>query len=179
MMPPPPSDALIALIRSALRLELDGREFYLRAAEATEHPSGQQMFLRLADQEQNHFAELGALFADLVGAAEWEQIAAEEAANTQPSPVIAQLEAAVAARGRGEVADDTQALRIAMELERRAVTFFDGLREHAADARQRQVLQELAEEERYHYDFLQAQLDSVLNVGLWLDTPEFRQDGKF
>lgn len=179
MTNPPPSDALIGLVRSALRLELDGGEFYRRAAEATAHPSGQRMFLRLAEQEQNHFTELGVLFAELVGETEWEQIAAEAASSTEPSPVIAQLEAAVAARGRGEVADDTQALRIAMELERRAVSFFDGLKEHAADSRQRQVLQELAEEERYHYDFLQAQLDSVLNVGIWLDAPEFRLDGKF
>ncbi|WP_295455188.1 ferritin family protein [uncultured Thiodictyon sp.] len=179
MMNPHPSDALIGLIRSALRLELDGREFYRQAASVTAHPSGKRMFLRLADQEQNHFEELGALFSDLVGVSEWRRIAAEEAANTQKSPIIAQLEAAVAARGHGAVADDTQALRIAMELERRALSFFNGLIEHAADPRQRALLQELAEEERFHYDCLQAQLDSVLNVGIWLDAPEFRLDAKF
>lgn len=175
----PPSDALIDLIRSALRLELDGREFYRQAASATAHPSGKRMFLRLAEQEQNHVAELGALFSDVVGENEWQQIAAEEEANTQQSPVIAQLEAAVAARGHGDVADDTQALRIAMELERRARSFFDGLREQAADPRQRGLLEKLADEERFHYDCLQAQLDSVLNVGIWLDAPEFRLDAKF
>ena len=179
MTTPHPSEALIGLIRSALRLELDGRAFYRRAAIVTAHPSGKRMFLRLADQEQNHVEELGALFADLVGVAEWQQIAAEEAANTQQSPVIAQLEVAVAARGHGAVADDTQALRIAMELERRALSFFDGLIAHAADPNQRALLQELADEERFHYDCLQTQLDSVLNVGIWLDAPEFRLDAKF
>jgi rubrerythrin len=41
------------------------------------------------------------------------------------------------------------------------------------------MIRNLVDEEHYHYDFLQAQLDSVLNVGIWLDAPEFRLDGKF
>jgi rubrerythrin len=179
MMTPPPSDALIDLIRSAVRMELDGREFYRRAAGATAHPSGKRTFLRLAEDDQHHVVELRALFAKLVGESEWKRIAAEEAVSARKCPVVAQLEAAVAARGRDTVADDTQALRIAMELERRALSFFDCLREQAADPRQREILQELAEAARFHYDFLQAQLDSVLNVGIWLDAPEFRLDAKF
>jgi rubrerythrin len=179
MTNPTPSDALIGLIRSAVRMELDGREFYRRAAGATAHPSGKRVFLRLAEDDKHHVAELRALFAELVGESEWKRIAAEEAESAQKCPVVAQLEAAVAARGRDTVADDTQALRIAMELERRALSFFDGLRAQAADPGQRELLQELADSARFHYDFLQTELDSVLNVGIWLDAPEFRLDGKF
>jgi rubrerythrin len=174
-----PSDHLVDLIRSAVRLELDGRSFYRQASAATSHPSGKRMFLRLADEEQNHFAELGALFASLVGESEWQQIAAEEESSNDKSPVIAQLETAITARGHSTVADDTQALRVAMELERRALSFFDGLKGHTSDPVQRELLNELVEEERFHYDLLQAQLDSLLNVGIWLDTPEFRLDAKF
>lgn len=179
MLTQSPSDNLVDLIRSAARLELDGRSFYRQAAVATSHPSGKRMFLRLADEEQNHFAELGALLASLVGESEWQRIVSEEAASTDKSPVIAQLETAISARGHSTVADDTQALRVAMELERRALSFFDGLKEHASDPMQLELLSKLAEEERFHYDLLQAQLDSLLNVGIWLDTPELRMDAKF
>lgn len=174
-----PGDELIELIRSAVRLELDGRSFYRQASAATSHPSGKRMFLRLADEEQGHFVELGALLASLVGESEWQRIAAEEAASTEKSPVIAQLETAISARGHSTVADDTQALRVAMELERRALSFFEGLKEHASDPVQRTLIGKLEEEERFHYDLLQAQLDSLLNVGIWLDAPELRMDAKF
>jgi rubrerythrin len=170
---------LIELVRSAIGLELNGEYFYKRAAEATSHPQGKIMFLRLAEQEQGHVEEIGALFASLIGEEEWKRITAEEAASPRTSPVIEQLEAAVAARAHSEVADDTQALRLAMELERRAVAFFEGLENTTTDPVKLEMLRKLAEEERYHYDFLQAQLDSVLNVGIWLDAPEFRLDGKF
>jgi rubrerythrin len=179
MLIPGLGDDLVELIRSAVRLEIDGRSFYRQASAATAHPSGKRMFLRLAEEEQGHFAELGALLASLVGASEWQRIAAEEAASAEKSPVIAELESAIAARGHGTVADDTQALRVAMEIERRALSFFEGLKERASDPVQLALLSKLAEEERFHYDLLQAQLDSLLNVGIWLDTPELRMDAKF
>lgn len=170
---------LIELIRNAISLELNGEYFYKRAAEATAHPKGKAMFLKLAEHEQSHVGEIGNLFANLIGEAEWERINAEEAANPRTSLVISQLEAAVRARGHSEVADDTQALRLAMELERRAVLFFEGLENSTQDLIQRELIHKLVDEEKFHYDLLQAQLDSVLNVGMWLDMPEFRMDGKF
>ena len=173
------NEPLVAVARSALALEFNGEYFYQRAAEATQHPQGKAMFLQLAQQEGGHVEEIGHLFSSLIGASDWAQIVAEEAANPRISEVVQQLEIAVKARGHGEVADDTQALRLAMELERRAIKFFEGLRVHTTDPALLDMIRALADEERFHYDFLQAQLDSVLNVGVWLDGAEFRVDGRF
>ncbi len=172
-------EGLADLVRGAVALELNGEYFYKRAAEATQHPRGKAMFLRLAEQEQGHIEEIGALFSGMVDADEWERLSSEETASPRTSPVITELEAAIAARGRPELADDTQALRLGMELERRAIQFFEGLKVRTNDPMKLRMIKHLIEEEHFHYDFLQTQLDSVLNVGIWLDAPEFRQDGKF
>ena len=62
---------------------------------------------------------------------------------------------------------------------RRVIRFLEDLAAHTADAAVVEVIRRLTDEERYRYDFLQGQLDSVLNVGVWLDAPEFRVDGRF
>jgi len=173
------NENLLELVRSAISLELNGEYFYKRAAEATEHPKGKIMFLRLAEEELGHVGEIKSLFVSLIGESEWDRISAEEVTNPRISPVISQLEAAAAAHAHGDVADDTQALRLAMELERRAIAFFGGLKNATDDSVKLGMIAKMVDEEHYHYDFLQAQLDSVLNVGIWLDTPEFRMDGKF
>jgi rubrerythrin len=77
------------------------------------------------------------------------------------------------------VADDTQALRIAMELERRIINLLKEMSEHTEDPAVIALISKMILEEDAQYDALQAQLDSLLNVGLWLDTPEFRMDGKY
>ncbi|MBI4740617.1 MAG: ferritin family protein [Betaproteobacteria bacterium] len=173
------NEKVVELVRLALSLELNGEHFYRHAATATEHPKGKEMFLRLAEQEKARRGEIGALFSAIVGEHEWQRICAEEDAHARRSDVVSQLEAAFMARGHAAVADDAQALRLALELERRTIHFYGEVEKHTSDAETLRALRELIDDERYHYDFLQGQLDSVQNVGVWLDGPEFRVDGKF
>ena len=123
--------------------------------------------------------ESHALFAALVGEEEWQRLSNPEAERAHPSQIVADLEATVLQRGHAVVADDTQALRMAMELERRAIEMFKEMANHTTDPAVIDLIGKLVQEECFHYDSLQAQLDSVLNVGMWLDQPEFRMDGKY
>lgn len=172
-------DKVIELARTALSFEYGEEQFYRHAAEMTQNPSGKAMFLRLANEESGHMVDMHTLFSAIIGKNEWQRLAAEEAANAHPSKVIAEMEAAVAHRGMIAVADDTQALRMAMELERRIIHLLKDMSEHTQDPETIELIGKMILEECSQYDALQAQLDSVLNVGLWLDTPEFRMDGKF
>jgi rubrerythrin len=172
-------DKIIELARTALSFEYGEEHFYRHAAEMTQNPSGKTMFLRLANEEPGHMEDMHTLFSAIIGKDEWQRLAAEEAANAHPSKVIAEMEAAVAKRGMGTVADDTQALRMAMELERRIIHLLKDMSEHTGDSDIIKLIEKMIQEEVYQYDVLQAQMDSVLNVGIWLDQPEFRMDGKY
>ena len=66
-----------------------------------------------------------------------------------------------------------------MNMERRAIRLYEGLRDRTPDPKVRALAERLVDEERFHYDLLQAQADSLMNVGIWLDKPEFRMDGKY
>ena len=172
-------DRVIELARTALSFEYGEEHFYRHAAEMTQNPGGKAMFLRLADERPERMEDMHTLFSAIIGQEVWQQLAAEEAANAHPSGVIAEMEAAVAQRGMGAVADDAQALRMAMELERRIIHLLKEMAEHIHDPDIVKLAEKMILEESYQYDALQAQLDSVLNVGIWLDKPEFRMDGKY
>jgi hypothetical protein len=51
--------------------------------------------------------------------------------------------------------------------------------EHISDSDIVKLADKMVQEECARYDALQAQLDSILNVGIWLDSKEFRMDGKY
>ena len=172
-------DRVIELARTALGFEFGGEHFFRHAAEITQNPSGKAMFLRIAEAENGRMDDMHALFGAIIGSDEWKRLVAEEEGSANPSKVVAEMEALVAQRGHGVVADDTQALRMAMELERRMIAVYKDLAEHAPDAEVAGLVKKMVEEEYYQYDNFQAQLDSVLNVGVWLDRPEFRMDGKY
>lgn len=172
-------DRVIELARTALSFEYGEEHFYRHAAEMTQNPSGKAMFLRLAEEEPGHMEDMHTVFSAIIGRDEWQRLVAEEKANVHPSKVIAEMEAAVAHRGMIAVADDTQALRMAMELERRVLQLLKDMSNHTQDPEIIELIGKMILEESSQYDALQAQLDSLLNVGLWLDTPEFRMDGKY
>ena len=172
-------DKIIELARTALGFEYGEEHFYRHAAEMTQNHRGKSMFLRLAEEESGHMEDMHTIFSAIVGKDEWQRLAAEEAANAHPSKVIAEMEAAIAHRGMIAVADDTQALRMAMELERRIINLLKDMSTHTQDPDITKLIGKMILEESSQYDALQAQLDSLLNVGLWLDTPEFRMDGKY
>lgn len=172
-------DKIIELARTALSFEYGEEHFYRHAAEMTKNPGGKAMFLRLAEEESGHMEDMHMLFSAVIGQEVWQQLAAEEAANAHPSKVIAEMEAAVAHRGHVALADDAQALRMAMELERRVLHLLKEMSAHISDPDIVKLIEKMIDEENFRYDSLQAQLDSLQNVGMWLDTPEFRMDGKF
>lgn len=172
-------DKIIELARTALSFENGEEHFYRHAAGMTQNPGGKAMFLRLAEEDPGRMNDMHTLFGSIIGNDEWQRLAAEEAENAHPSRVIAEMEAAVAQRGMGAVADDAQALRMAMELERRIIHLLKDMSEHINDPDIIKLAEKMIQEECSQYDVLQAQLDSLQNVGLWLDTPEFRMDGRF
>ena len=172
-------DKVIELARTALSFEYGEEHFYRHAAAVTGNPSGKAMFLRLADEEAGHVEDMHVLFNALIGPEEWQRIATEEAANAHPSQAVADMETAVAQRNHMAITDEAQALRMAMEMERRAIQLFKDLSSHTRDTEIIKLINRMIAEECSQYDALQAQMDSVQNVGLWLDQPEFRMDGRF
>jgi rubrerythrin len=172
-------DKVIELARTALSFEYGGEHFFRHAAGMTRNANGKAMFLRLAEEETDRMEDMRRLFSAIIGPEMWQRLAAEEKANAHPSHVVAVMEAEVAKRGHSVVADDTQALRLAMELERRVIQLFKDLVAHTNDHEVVKLAGKIIDGECFQYDNLQAQLDSVINTGMWLDKPEFRMDGKF
>ena len=80
---------------------------------------------------------------------------------------------------RAESQGEIEALRIGMELELKAIDFFKACADRGDDSEAQAIFLRIADEERFHYDLLQAQYDSVTGSGFWLDSSEFRMDGKY
>ena len=172
-------DKVIELARTALGFQFGGEHFFRHASKMTRNASGKAMFLRLAEKDNDRMDDMHSLFGAIMGNDLWRRLVAEEAANANPSKVVADMETEVARRGHGAVADDTQALRLAMELVRRIIHVYKDLAFKINDQEVITLIGKIIESECFQYDNLQAQLDSVLNTGMWLDKPEFRMDGKF
>ena len=114
---------VIKLIKEAIRLEIKGRNFFNHAAEVTENKLGQKMFEMLAREEIGHMKVFGELFTEATGGDEWKKFVRSE--EKEEALLIEPLKNRLSGAGKEKNASDLEALRIGMELERRAIKFFN------------------------------------------------------
>ena len=163
------------LIQDAIRLEINGQAFFNQAAEITHNELGKKMFVRLAQEEVKHLETFSRLFSQIIKSDDWKkQVRSEELKGL--SPVIQELAQRIK---RAEGQSEVEALRIGMELEQKAVDFFTTSSTKMGDPAAKEIFEKIADEERFHYDLLLAQHDSVTGSGFWLDSSEFAMDGKY
>lgn len=163
------------LIQEAIKLEINGQAFFNQAAEVTRNELGKKMFVHLAKEEVKHLEAFSRLFSSVIKSDEWKKQVEREQIKG-PSAVIQELAQRMK---RAEGQSEIEALRIGMELETKAVEFFTKSASGMEDAEAKEIFEKIAEEERFHYDLLLAQHDSVTGSGFWLDSSEFQMDGKY
>ena len=162
-------------IKGAILLEINGRRFFNHAADITEHERGKKMFTFLAEEEVRHLETFGKLFSKILGGEDWKNYV-DESDLSGEAPLVEKLKLRMKERkGKGE----TEALSIGMQLEREAIEYFHEAAKNTDDPVAKKIFLEISEEEKFHYDLLQAQHDSVTKSGFWLDGAEFQMDGKW
>jgi rubrerythrin len=166
---------LMNLIREAIKLEINGRKFFSHVAEITHNELGKKMFEKLSKDEVQHLETFSRIFTEMTGSNDWKkQVKVEDV--DKDSAVINELAARLKkAGGQSEL----EALRIGMELEQKAVEFFRASGDTTADPKIRDIFDKICEEENFHFDLLQAQLDSLTQDGIYYDISEFQMDGRY
>lgn len=168
---------ILEVIREAIKLELNGQSFFENVADATHNALGKKMFTKLAQDEAQHLKIFSDIFTKMVGE-DWKKHITDIKVN-EKAPMIEALAKKVASAGKESRASELEAISIAMDLERNAIDFFSGAAKKTTDAEARDVFNRIADEERLHFDLLQAQHDHLTNSGFWFDIAEFRMDSKY
>ena len=168
---------MVGIIKESIQLELDGQSFFEHVADATHNELGKKMFLKLAKDEAQHLKVFSDIFTELVGE-DWKKHIGD-VKKSEKAPMIEALAKKVKSAGKEDRASELEAISIAMDLERNAIEFFSNAANKTTDAKSRDVFSRIADEERLHFDLLQAQYDYLTNSGFWFDIAEFRMDSKY
>lgn len=168
------SKDVVRIIKEAIKLEINGRSFFEFAAEHTQNDLGKKMFAKLAHDEIEHLRIFSDLFSTVIGDDDWKKFVSEQ--QQGDSAIIDSLKSRVR---ESKSSSDIEAISIGMELEKKAIDFFDKSASETADAKTGEICRKIREEEKFHYDLLQAQHDSLTNSGFWMDSSQFKMDGQY
>jgi rubrerythrin len=137
----------------ALKMEKEGREFYLKAGQKSRNELGQKLFRSLADAELEHMEKIKKIHEALRGTASWPESKTSFAKGKLPHTVFAEALDNLGKLVKATV-DELEALRTGMDLENKSLLFYLDRSSQAASSGEKQFYQALVAEERSHYMLL-------------------------
>lgn len=160
-------DAAVVALKKALKLEQDGQQFYLQAAERTADPKGAEMFRSLADDEVLHEQVIQRQLDALAKGQGW-----TSAAELDVGPV--DLDTPLFPAGKIELdkavrpdAGDLDALLFALKIENDSFNLYAEQAKIATDANAKRLYEYLVGAERTHFDLVMLNYEAVSNTGGW------------
>lgn len=162
-------------MKTAIDMEKSGHQFFTEAAGKVTNEAGRKVFKRLAAEEIDHMHIFSKIFTALTSGTDWQRAVAQ----AEPARKVPYFDEARKQFKAGDLTVELEYLGKALDLERKAIAFFEKAISDAETAEARSVFERILEEERNHYDLIQAEVDSLNGSGFWFDVPEFNMDGKF
>jgi rubrerythrin len=153
-------------IRTAIQMEKDGYAFYQKAAAQTSSDMGKTVFKSLAADELLHLEVFQKIFDKNVGKDEWFELVntSKKYADIQIFPKDLQK-----IEGANPDTNEIDALRIAIDSEKRAVEYYSKIRKHVTDDKVKKVIDEIIAQEKNHYQILEGEFHHINSTGYWFD----------
>jgi rubrerythrin len=150
----------------AMKMELDGKSYYLKLAEGTSIIGLKTIFTMLADDEQKHYDTILDM-KEITGAGKMADSTALEKSQNIFEQLIADKHA-IATMG-----EDLDGYRHAMKIEADSIRFYEKAAEKEPREDVRKLLLKIAEEEKKHYNIVENIYDFVLKPKYYLAWGEF------
>jgi len=152
-------------IRTAIKLEEDGIDFYQKVSEKTSHPFGKKMFLSFAEDEKRHLTVLKEILADLKFS-DFDRFFEEKNPREKIKTIFREVKSEIKERIAAN-SDELEALKIGMDMESKSVEFYQGALEKTQDSHQKAFFRRLIDEEKEHYELLQNTRSYLKDSGEW------------
>ena len=157
-------DNISEVIRTAIKMEEDGIDFYQKAREKTSYPLAKKMFLSFIDDEKRHLAALKRILTDLKFS-NFDQFFGEKP-RQKIENIFMKAKNEIKKRITANP-DELGALKIGIDMELESVEFYQTALEESEDDHQKTFLGRLIEEEKEHLQLLQNTQSYLKNSGDW------------
>lgn len=165
-------------IKLALEYEGGVHRTYLEAMDKTADPSAKKIFKVLCDEEKLHITYLRERLEEWrsAGKIEVKKLSTSIPARESIEKSLKDLSSTVTPKPSSRNLE-LELLKQALEAEVKTSNFYKEMA-RTLDAEGQEMFKRFVEIEQGHEAIVQAEIDSLSNLGFWFDTPEFRLEAE-
>ncbi len=159
-------DTTLKALKAAIQMEIDGKEFYLEASQASKNELGKKLLEQLAAEEDVHRKVCEDIYKDISTKKGWPDKKFHhdggKGLRTLFSKALEQMNKDIEA-----IPTELDAVQRAMEMENKTFDFYKSLGSRAAYDVERQFYEALAVQEEEHYRVLLDYYEFLKNPEAW------------
>jgi len=160
-------DVALDALEKAIRIEKDGRRFYLQAAEGTTDQRGKEIFLSLAQAEEEHLRIVEKQYDSLSRGRGWLALAEATGEVDLGKPLFPPGREALEKMVRPDDSD-LDALILALGFEHDSYELYRKGYTETDDPQGKAMYEYLADMEREHFETLMRSYEHLSRTGSWL-----------
>jgi len=158
-------------LKIAIQMEIDGKQFYLKASRETGNSLGKKLLERLASEEEIHRQRFEQIYNTIRAKLDWPETGFQPDSGRTLRTIFAQATEAIGTGGKG-TDTELEAIKMAMSLENKSFDYY--IRQGAAsnhDA-ERDFYYAVAGEEKEHYLILLDYYEYIKDPAAWFAQKE-------
>ncbi len=163
------------ILRNAIEMEIQGKEFYERAAGKMRNKRGKDMFMSLVKQERIHVDILEDELERFVHDKGWSTLreAQSQAMSSSPTKISVFQDKAIRRIEIGPDAGELEVIKLGMEIEKKSIEYYREAGMKVGDKNAKDIFNWLVAQETGHLTILQAEHDYRTKSGFYMGDPEF------
>jgi len=167
----------IEVLQLAVRMEIEGKEFYQKASQKSSNRLTEELFQYLANEEDNHRKKFEQIFETFKREQNWPDTEPPSGKGKKLKSLFA--EASKALGDKIKVAEsELEAIKIAMNMEVKSYDLYHSRSEESTDPAERRFYEALAGEERGHQLALSDAYEYLSDPAGWFTkTEHWSMDG--
>jgi len=160
-------DKTIEALQSSIRMETDGKEFYLKANQASGNELGKKLLRKLADEEDIHRKNFEAIYDNIQNKKAWPRIDYQPDGGKELKTVFSQAIAGMGAEHQKVADTELGAVEEAMAMENKTYDFYIARGKDATYVAEKEFYTALASQERIHHQMLLDYSEYLRDPAAW------------
>ena len=161
----------VKALQTAVQMEIDGKEFYLKASQESSNELGKKLLQTLAKEEDYHRQKFEEIYSAIVSKKDWPRTDFKPDGGKNLRTIFARATEEMGS-GKKSLPTELDAVQKAMDLENETHDFYKSRSENASHDAEIDFFQTVAAEEKEHYLVLLDYYEYLKDPAAWFVSKE-------
>ena len=153
-------------LKTAIQIEIDGKEFYLKASRESKNEIGRKLLQTLSKEEENHLQKFKGIYAAIEKKMGWPKIEFQPDVGKKLKTIFSEMMTDISTE-KETLQTEIDTVQKAMDMESASRDFYNRQRDASVHIAEKQFYEKVSEEERQHFLVLLDYFEYLKDPAAW------------